>query len=522
MHAAEILILLLALTAGLAPLAIRVHIPYPTLLVLAGLALSLVPGLPEVPLNPALVLVFFLPPIVYQAAISTSWRDFHQNLRPILLLGVGLVIFTTLLVGCVAHALVPGLPWAAAFTLGAIVSPSDTAGAIAVLQQLPIPRRVITVLEDESLINDATGLIAYKFAVVAVSTGVFSFWHASGEFVWAAAGGALIGFLVGRGVLAIHRRLDNPPVQATLSLLTPFTAFVLANAAATSGVIAVVAAGLVIGWNSTNAIGARARMTAVTMWEMIVFVLNGFIFILIGLQLPDIRHGLANFPPAELWRAAAAICAAVIFGRVLWVFPGASLPRRLSARLRQRDPMPSLGHISLVAWTGMRGIVSLAAALALPLTTETGAPFPYRALILFLTFTVILATLVLQGLSLPLMVRALRITAAGGNDEVLGWQRASEAALARLAEVEKTGHAAPAAVARLRATLEEQLSLCEEHRAALATGGRSLHAELTRLERDLVRAQRQTIVGLRNDGSLSHEAARKILRELDLNEITLH
>lgn len=523
MQAVEILILLLALTAGLALLANRVRIPYPTLLVLAGLALSLVPRLPAVQLNPDLVLIFFLPPIVYQAALVTSWRDFQQNLRPILLLGVGLVIFTTLLVGCVAHALVPGLPWAAAFALGAIVSPSDTAGAIAVLQQLPIPRRIVTVLEDESLINDATGLILYKFAVIAVSTGVFSFWQASTHFVWTAVGGVLTGFLIGRGVLAIHRRLDNPSVQATLSLLTPFTAFALADAAAASGVIAVAAAGLTVGWNSAVAVNARARMTALTMWEMIVFVLNGCAFILIGLQLPQVMHGLASLPRAEIWQAATAVCAAVIFGRVLWVFPAAYLPRKLSARVRRRDPLPPLNYISLVAWTGMRGIVSLAAAFALPFTAADGSPFPYRALILFLTFAVILATLVLQGFSLPFVVRALGLTSTGhSDDETTGWTQATEAALARLAEIEKDGRAAPAAISRLRTALEEQLALCEDHRRTSSAGAKSLFTELTQIERQLLQAQRQAIVRLRNEGGLTHEAARKILRELDLNEITLH
>lgn len=521
----EIFVLLLALTAGLALLANRVRIPYPALLVLAGLALSVMPRLPAVQLNPDLVLIFFLPPIVYQAALVTSWRDFQQNLRPVLLLGVALVIFTTLLVGCVAHALVPGLPWAAAFVLGAIVSPSDTAGAIAVLQELPIPRRVVTVLEDESLINDATGLITYKFAVVAVSTGVFSFWQAAAHFVWTAAAGVFIGFLIGRGVLAIHRRLDNPSVQATLSLLTPFTAFALADAAAASGVIAVAAAGLTIGWNSAETVNARARMTALTMWEMIVFVLNGCAFILIGLQLPQVMHGLAGLPRAEVWRAAAAVCAAVVFGRVGWVFTASYLPRWLSARLRRRDPLPPLNNIALVAWTGMRGIVSLAAAFALPFATAGGAAFPYRALILFLTFTVILATLVLQGFTLPLVVRALRITAgsqASEMDEERGWRQAAEAALARLAEIEKEGRATPAAVTRLRAALHEEIVLCEEHRIASVQRRKSFFTEVTLLERQLLHAQRQAIVHLRNAGSLNHETARKILRELDLHEITLH
>ncbi|HTQ31686.1 MAG TPA: Na+/H+ antiporter, partial [Opitutaceae bacterium] len=482
------------------------------------------PRLPAVQLNPSLVLIFFLPPIVYQAAIVTSWRDFQQNLRPILLLGVALVIFTTLLVGWVAHALVPGLPWAAAFALGAIVSPSDTAGAIAVLQELPIPRRVVTVLEDESLINDATGLVAYKFAVVAVSTGVFSFWEATAGFVWTAAGGVIIGVLIGRGVLAIHRRLDNPSVQATLSLLTPFTAFALADAAAASGVIAVAAAGLTIGWNSAEIINARARMTALTMWEMIVFVLNGCAFILIGLQLPEVMHGLGGLPRAVIWQTAAAVCTAVIFGRVGWVFAATYLPRWLSAALRRRDPLPPWNHIALVAWTGMRGIVSLAAAFALPLAMPDGSPFPDRALILFLTFAVILATLVLQGFTLPLVVRALRIQASGHSteEEERGWRRAAEAALARLAEIEKEGRASPAAVARLRGVLHEEIVLCEEHRITSSQRRKSFLTELSHLERQLLHTQRQAIVHLRNAGSLNHETARKILRELDLHEITLH
>lgn len=336
MHSVEIFVLLLALVAGIPLLAEKIRIPYPAVLVMTGLGLCFIPGLPRVHLDPDLVFLFVLPPLVYRAALLTSWRDFHKNLRPILLLGVGLVIFTTLAVGIALKLMLPAIPWAAAFVLGAIVSPSDTVAAGAIMKRLPVPRRVVTVLEGESLINDATGLIAYKFAIAAVLTGSFSFWGAAAHFAWALVGGIAVGWLVFRLASAIHSRLDNPPVQAVISLITPFIAYLPADHLQASGIIAVVTTGLFLGWQSNTVVTAKMRLLVVPMWEMIEFILNGFIFVIIGLQLPAVMHNLEGTPLTLLARMATIVCGAVILVRILWVFPATYLPRMLFASIRKK------------------------------------------------------------------------------------------------------------------------------------------------------------------------------------------
>src|SRR5882724_6777181 len=400
---------ILAAVAALALLSRKVPIPYPILLVLGGLALALIPGLPRVPLNPELVFLFFLPPLLYPTALFTSWRDFHANLRPISLLAVGLVLFTTTAVGFLAHYFIPGFPLAAGFVLGAIISPPDAIAATAIAERLHIPRRIVTVIEGESLVNDATALVALRFATAALATGAFSLGHAIVQFLFVGIGGIVVGLVIGWIAARIMKPIDDPPIEITISLLTPFVAYLPAEQLHVSGVLAVVTAGLYHGWLLPELTSSRTRLQAGPVWEMIEFLLNGFIFLLIGLQLPEVMRHLSGQSMAELFSYAAAISVAVIIIRILWVFPATYLPRLLSKSLRQRDPYPPWQYVAIVAWTGMRGVVSLAAALALPLTVEGGAPFPGRDLILFLTFCVIFATLVLQGLSLPFLIRWLGI-----------------------------------------------------------------------------------------------------------------
>src|SRR4051812_10166481 len=381
---------ILAAVAALALLSRKLPIPYPIILVLGGLALALIPGLPRVPLNPELVFLFFLPPLLYPAAIFTSWRDFHANLRPISLLAVGLVLFTTTAVGYLAHYFIEGFPLAAGFVLGAIISPPDAIAATAIAGRLRVPRRIVTVLEGESLLNDATALVAFRFAVAAVSTGAFSLTHATAQFFYVGIGGILVGLAIGWISARIMKPIDDPPIEITLSLLTPFAAYLPAEQLHVSGVLAVVTAGLYHGWRLPELTSSRTRLQAGPVWEMIEFLLNGFIFLLIGLQLPEVLRRLAAHRLSQLLWYAAEISIAVIVVRILWVFPATYLPRLLFTSLRQRDPYPSWRNVAIVAWTGMRGVVSLAAALALPLTLENGRPFPGRDLILFLTFVVIL------------------------------------------------------------------------------------------------------------------------------------
>src|SRR5438045_2248721 len=417
MQQAETIVLLLGLVAALVVIAQKITLPYPVVLVLAGLALSFVPRLPEVKLNPDIVFYFFLPPLIYPAALFTSWRDFRKNLRPILLLAIGLVLTTMMGVAWVAHSLIPSIPWAAAFGLGAIVSPPDAVAATSVIRRLPVPHRIRVVLEGESLVNDATALIALQFAVVALMTGTFSLGQATARFVIVAVGGTALGLLIGFIARWIHRHLDDPPVQITLALLTPLSAYLLAERIHVSGILAVVTAGIYLGWHGPIIVSSRFRLPAYAVWEMVVFLLNGFVFITIGLQLPRILGELRGESLTGLIDDALWVSAAAVLIRIAWVFVGTYLPRLLRKRVRERDPYPGWRNVAVVAWAGMRGVISLAAAFALPFVLPNGNPFPGRNYILFFTFCVILVTLVFQGLTLPIVIRELGIKDDGSTDE---------------------------------------------------------------------------------------------------------
>jgi Na+/H+ antiporter len=521
----EVIMGLLVAVAGLALLSRKIPIPYPILLVVGGLSLGLIPGLPRVRLDPELVFVFFLPPLLYPAALFTSWRDFRANLRPISLLAVGLVLFTTCAVGFLAHHFIQDLPLAAGFVLGAIVSPPDAIAAGAIAERLRVPRRIVTILEGESLVNDATALVAFRFAVAAVVTGVFSVGHAAGQFFIVGVGGILIGLIAGFITAAIQKPIDDPPIEITLSLLTPFAAYLPAEQLHVSGVLAVVTAGLYHGWRIPELTSSRTRLQAGPVWEMIEFLLNGFIFILIGLQLPEVlRHLSGRSIPQLVWYAVI-ISLAVIAIRILWVFPATYLPRLLFKSIRQRDPYPAWQHVTIVAWTGMRGVVSLAAALALPFTIQNGAPFPGRDLILFLTFVVILATLVLQGLSLPPLIRWLGVEddRAGEKEERNARLKANEAALALLAEFAKSKQLPAETLQRLRSEYEDrlrQLEVCEPDAAESHHG--LFSSDFERLSHQALLVERKTILRLRNEGVINDEVLRRIQRDIDLAEARLH
>jgi monovalent cation/hydrogen antiporter len=521
----EIFVGLMLAVAVFALLARRLHIPYPILFVIGGLVLGFVPGLPKVRLDPELVFLFFLPPLLFPAALFTSWRDFRANLRPISLLAIGLVLFTTVAVALIAHYFM-GLPLAAGFVLGAIVSPPDAIAASAIAERLHIPRRIVTILEGESLVNDATALVAYRFAVVAVSTGSFSLAKASGQFVFVAIGGILVGAAIGWLAERFHRRVDDAPIEITVSLLTPFAAYLGAEHLGVSGVLAVVTAGLYLGWRTPEILSYRTRLRGGPVWEMVEFLLNGFVFVLIGLQLPEVLKGLSGNSislPRLIWYAIL-ISAAVIVIRLLWVFPATFLPRLIFRNLCRRDPIPSWKHVALVGWTGMRGVVSLAAALALPLTTGTGAPFPGRDLILFLTFAVILATLVLQGLSLPPLIRWLGVKDDGSmeKEEREARLKANKAALSRLGEKSEKGSAEDDALQRLRIEYEDHIRQIEGAKPQSAgTPLRRFSSEYERLSHLTLDEERRTIIRLRNEDVISDEVLRRIQRDIDLAEARL-
>jgi len=515
---------LLIAIAALALLSRKIPIPFPIVLVIGGLLLGIIPGVPAARLNPDLVFLLFLPPLLYPAALFTPWRDFQANLRPIMLLAVGLVLFTTVAVGYLAHWLIQDLPLAAGFVLGAIISPPDAIAATAIAERLRLPRRIVTVLEGESLVNDATALVAFRFAVAAIATGSFSLAHATGQFFIVALGGILVGLIVGVVTAWIQKPIDDPPIEITISLLTPFAAYLPADRLGVSGVLAVVTVGLYHGWRLPDLTSSRTRLQAGPVWEMIEFVLNGFIFLLIGLQLPQILRALSGWSIPLLCWYAAAISLAVILIRILWVFPASYLPRLLSPSLRKRDPYPGWKTVLIVGWTGMRGVVSLAAALALPISIPGGKPFPGRDLILFLTFVVILVTLVVQGLSLPFLILRLGVKddRAAEKEEREARLKANQAALARLEELAEAQHIDNDLRQRLRVEYQDrirQLEACEPSEDEEPHG--LFSSDYERLSNEALQVERKTIIQLRNQRIINDEVLRRIQRDLDLAEARL-
>jgi len=522
----EVILGLLAAVAALGLLSRKLPISYPILLVIGGLTIALIPGLPTIRLDPELVFFFFLPPLLYPAAVFTPWRDFHFNLRPILLLAVGLVLCTTVSVGYLAHYLLPNFPLAAGFILGAIISPPDAIAATAIAQHLRIPRRVVTVIEGESLVNDATALVAFRFAIAALATGSFSFSHAAGKFLWVVLGGIAIGLAIGWLSFRILKPIEDPPIEITISLLTPFAAYLLAEKLQVSGVLGVVTTGLYHGWRLPEFTNFRTRLQGGPVWEMIEFLLNGFIFLLIGLELRDVLSHLSRDDLPRLLWYAAQISLAIILIRILWVFPASYLPRLLFRSLRARDPYPAWQNVAIVAWTGMRGVVSLAAALTLPFTLDNGQPFPGRELILFLTFVVIIVTLVLQGLTLPPLIRWLEVKAdrSEEQEEREARLKANQAALLRLNDLAMHERVDEATLDRMRAEYEDRIAQLEEQRDG--NGDRQRHGGLfssayDRLAREALKQERRTIIELRDQRVINDEVMRRIQKDLDLAETRL-
>jgi Na+/H+ antiporter len=525
MHNAEVILALLAAVAVLAIVARAINVPYPILLVFGGLALGFVPGLPQIELRPDVIFLLFLPPLLYLSAWFTSWRDFRANRRPISLLAIGLVLTTTIVVAVVAHLAIPAMPWSVAFVLGAIVSPTDAIAATTIAQRLGVPRRIVTVVEGESLVNDATGLVAYRFAVAAVVSGTFSLLNASWHFVFLSAGGIAVGLVIGWLSRFIWRWPNDTYVEIVLSFAPPFAAYLTAEAIQVSGVLAVVTTGLFVAWRSPQLLTPEVRLRTTSVWATVGFLLNGLAFILIGLQLRGILHVLSGWSIGSLIGYGALVSAAVIVVRILWVFPGAYLPRLLFPRLRANDPYPPWQMVAALAWCGMRGVVSLAAALALPLSTDSGAAFPARDLVIFLTFCVILATLVVQGLTLTPLIQLLGLHDDGQTEhEVAKAQlRAAEAALARIEELADEEWAPAEKVERLRAEYAYRIE-----RLAARHGDGAQRAEYDgitagyqRLRRELFTVERLTVISLRDDGMISDEVLHRLERTLDLEEARL-
>jgi CPA1 family monovalent cation:H+ antiporter len=522
----QVLVLLLAVVAAIAVIANRLRIPPAILLVLTGILLAIVPGLPPVELAPELVLLLVLPPIIYTSAFLMSWREFQFNLRPITLLAVGGVVFTTVAVAAAAHW-VMDLAWPIGFILGAIVSPPDAIAPLSIARRMEIPRRIIVILEGEGLANDATALILYRFAVGAVSLGVFSFGQASGMFVAIVAGELLWGIGVGWLMLRLRRWVNDPLIEIILSVLTPFLAFWPPVHLGGSGVLATLAAGLYTSWNGPRLISPATRLQGVFFWEFFTYVIEGMVFLITGLQARTVIGRISHYPLSQLALSVAVITAVVIVARFVWVFPATYLPRWLFPPVRKNDPSPPWQWPFALAFTGVRGIVSLAAALAIPFATATGQPFPYRDLILFLTFSVILVTLVGQGLLLPWVIRELGLSHAGRKEreinrieEYKARSEAVEAASELLDQLAVEGNLSPDVVELIRAQHGDRLKHIDGRHAGAGISGKhgKRHDEIELL---LIAAERTRINDLYRSGKLKDEARRRIERELDLREAHL-
>lgn len=515
----KIIILLLTAVLALTTVARKLIIPYPILLVIGGLVLSFVPGLPTIRLDPDLIFLVFLPPLLWAAAYFTSWRDFRANARPITLLAVGLVLATTAAVAYVAHAVLPGLGWAEAIVLGAIVSPPDAVSATAIVKQLHLPRRGISILEGESLVNDATALVLYRAALVTAVSGTFELSITLMDFFLAATMGIAVGFVVGILSRWALRLTEDSFSEIAITLLAPYIAWVLAEQAHASSVLACVTGGLYIRQHFSAIVAPITRIQARAVWDLLVFLLNGIIFILIGLQLDTFREAIPSSELGPLTVKGLLVSATAIVVRLVWVPVAAWVPRLLSSSLRARDPMPTWSNLFIIGWTGMRGIVSLAAALALPLTTAAGTPFPFRAEIILIAFMVILVTLVLQGLSLPLLIHTLDLD-EDGDIEYEERQAREHAAMAALALLDEDWPV-PDHIEQLRVHYSRRLQRYVDIEASNTKCTKVTTEAFRRLRHETLTAERLAVIELRNEGVISDDILHRLEHELDVEALRI-
>jgi monovalent cation/hydrogen antiporter len=520
----QIFLILLAVLAGTALLARRIHVAPAILLLLAGIVLAFVPGMPSLELPPELVLLVVLPPLIYSASVAMSWREFRSNLRPIILLSVGCVIFTAFAVAAATHYLI-GLPWNVGFLLGAIVAPPDVVAPLAIARKLGLPRRILVILEGEGLANDATALILYRFAVVAISTGAFSLTKATGTFAAIVAGEVFFGFAVGWLSLRARHRARDTQVEITLSLITPYVAYWIPEHFGGSGVIATVACGLYMSWNGPLLISAATRLQGIFFWDLVIYLIEGLLFLLTGFQMRSLFEKSKAFPLDDILFATALVAAIIIIARFAWTYPATYLPRMWINRHRIRDPAPTWRATFVIAFTGVRGAVSLAAALALPFALPDGEGFPYRDLILFVSFGVIFITLIGLGLGLPLVVKWLGVASEGRAEsvaehesEIAARREALAAALASLDAITDGRDLPDDVVKLLRARHETRINQLPD---SLDPDKHDVSASGIGLTRELIAAERKFIHVLLRDGKITDEIRRRIERDLDLEEASL-
>ncbi len=500
---------LATLVVALTALARRLPIPSPILQVLAGLALGFIPGVSIPELEPDIVFFVFLPPILWAAAFFTSVRDFKRNIGPIGLLAVGLVFVTTAVVAVVAHALFPVMPWAVAVAIGAIVSPPDAVAAAAVVSRLPVPKRVIVILEGESLVNDAAALVLYRTAIAAAVTGVFSLGEAMVRFFIDAGIGALLGMAVGWLVVRVARLTKDGLAETLLTIAAPYLAWVAAESIHVSAVLACVAGGVYVRQHFSTVVSPMSRLQSRAVWDLLVFVINGLIFLILGMQFGRIMGEVPAGTLSNVFRAGVIISLVAIVVRLVWVPLATYLPRRLSASYMRRDPSPNPKGVALVAWTGMRGIVSLASALAIPIALAGGQPFPYRAEIILITMCVIMITLVMQGVTLTPLIRYFNFAPDNSHhdEERHARREALRRGVEALDDLSRESWAVPAEVERIRTELRDRMTHYDHHTRDAST--------YRRLRTGVLKAERRMLVRLRNEGAISDETLRELEEELD-------
>jgi CPA1 family monovalent cation:H+ antiporter len=532
----KVVILIMAVLIGITAIANKRKLPFPVLLVFAGLLIGFIPQMPSLALDPDVVFLIMLPPLLYDAASKTSWLEFKTSIRPISALAITLVFFTTVAVAVTAYYMIPGFTWPLAFVLGAVVSPPDAVAASGIIKGLGLNKKVITILEGESLVNDASALIAYRYAVLAVTTGSFVFWKAGIQFLLVAGVGILIGLITGWLFVWAHKRIENNPVvETSFTLLAPFVSYLTAEHFHMSGVLAVVTTGLFIARKSPEVFSYQARMRSRVLWDTMIFLLQGFVFIMIGLQLPSIIEDMGRYPMEKIIGYGLIISLVTILVRIIWVFAGAhwqnifSRKNIKSGSANKIKPDDTWKNVLIVAWTGTRGVISLAAALALPLVLQDGTAFPKRASIIFLAFVVIFVTLVVQGLSLPLLVRWLKIKPGDNTGE--------EAKELQLYLANSTIHFIekefPVACDN---KLQQQLKMQYEQTIRKLTKEINLHRKakytnhlvqpsepdnLLRAQMEINKFQRSLLLKLHKDGQFSDEAIRHLEREMDIDALKM-
>ena len=533
----KVVVFIMAILISLTAIVNKRKLPFPILLVVAGLIIGFVPQLPDLALDPDVVFIIILPPLLYDAASKTSWHEFRASIRPISALAITLVFFTTVAVAVTTHYLIPGFSWPLAFVLGAIVSPPDAVAASGIIKGLGLNKKVITILEGESLVNDASALIAYRFAIMAVTTGSFVLWQAGLQFLLVAGVGIIIGIIVGYLFVMAHKKIENNPiVETSLTLLSPYIAYLAAEHFHMSGILAVVTTGLVISWRSPEVFSFQARMRIRVVWDTLIFLLHGFVFILIGLQLPSIIRGLGNYPFMQILGYGLLISLVTIVVRIIWVFAGVYLQNFFSkkkgsaASALGENPDNTWKNVLIVAWTGTRGVISLATALAIPLLLQDGTEFPKRNSIIFLSFVVIFVTLVVQGLSLPLLIRGLKIKKEDNTD-------AEEKELQLLMASNTLNFIEQDFPIELDNKVQERLKkkydlLINDLNKEIVRHKKAKHIEgklpetkpdpMLNAKLEISKFQRDLLIKLHKEGEFSDAALKKVEQEMDVDELKLN